>query len=50
MAPVAVAAGVALGGASNVAAGSGKLTQSELARRRIQRLHLAKVTLLTIVG
>ena len=50
MAPVAVATGVALGGVSNVAGGSGKLTQSELARRRIQRLHLPNVPLLTHEG
>jgi protein SCO1/2 len=50
MTPVAVATGVALGGASNFASGSGKLTQSELARRRIQRLHLPNVPLLTHEG
>ncbi|HXP40415.1 MAG TPA: SCO family protein [Candidatus Acidoferrales bacterium] len=50
MAPVAVATGVALGGVSSVAGGSGRLTQSELARRRIQRLHLPNVPLLTHEG
>jgi len=50
MAPVAVATGVALGAVSNVAGASAGLTQSELARRRIQRLHLPNVPLLTHEG
>jgi protein SCO1/2 len=46
MAPVA--AGV--GGGSAKTAGGGQLTQSELARRRIQRLHLPNVPLVTHEG
>ena len=50
MAPVAVATGVAIGGVSNVSSGGGGLTRSQLARRRIQRLHLPNVPLLTHEG
>jgi len=50
MAPVAVAAGAAVGITDTAAFGSETPTQSELARRRIQRLHLPNVPLLTHEG
>ena len=48
-APLAMATGAALG-TSGKTIGSEKLTQSDLARRRIQRLHLPNVPLLTHEG
>jgi protein SCO1/2 len=50
LAPVAVTTGVALGSVSGVAGSNERPTQSELARRRIQRLHLPNVPLLTHEG
>lgn len=48
--PVALATGVAVGVNGRPSGSSGKLTQSELARRRIQRLHLPNVPLFTHEG
>src|ERR1700689_1428985 len=50
MAPLAVAAGAAVGVTGTAAFGSEKPTQSELARQRIQRLHLPNVPLITHEG
>src|SRR3984885_10845428 len=50
MAPLAVAAGAALGSTGTSAFGSEKPTKSELARQRIQRLHLPNVPLITHEG
>jgi len=47
--PLAVAAG-SLAGAASKASGPSKATASELARRRIQRLHLPNVPLITHEG
>ena len=50
MAPIALAAGAAVGTTGNVHAGVEAPTQSDLARRRIQRLHLPNVPLFTHEG
>lgn len=50
IAPVAVATGAAVGVTGKPSPGVGKLTPSELARRRIQRLHLPNVPLFTHEG
>ena len=50
MAPLAVAAGAAVGSIGTTAFGSEKPTKSELARQRIQRLHLPNVPLITHEG
>jgi protein SCO1/2 len=49
MAPVAVATGIAVGTTDKATVG-GRLTQSDLARRRIQRSHLPNVPLITHEG
>ena len=50
MAPVAIAAASATGALGGTSAASQKPTKSELARRRIQRLHLPNVPLFTHEG
>jgi len=50
MAPLAVAAGAVVGSNGTAAIISEKTTQSDLARRRIQRLHLPNVPLVTHEG
>jgi protein SCO1 len=50
MAPLAVAAGAMLGGSGTAAIVGAKPTTSDLARRRLQRLHLPNVPLVTHEG
>lgn len=50
MAPLAIASGAVVGAAGKTAADGERPTKSELARRRIQRLHLPNVPLVTHEG
>jgi protein SCO1/2 len=50
LAPVALATGTVTGAIGKASVGGGKLTPSDLARRRIQRLHLPNVPLFTHEG